>query len=174
MSCPDSAANRSRFTSKACSRPVRSVTLGSIWLRCARRALSSSSWLEAAACSSSRLAATSCSVCSTMAATARASSATPCRCAACSRLRSFNASMRARRSAASLALSRSSPACRLRDSPLRLASVHAIFAATSCSRVRFSPRSSVRSRSSSSSKSACSAVDCRADAKARLRSSSLR
>lgn len=55
MSCPDSAANRSRFTSKACSRPVRSVTLGSIWLRCARRALSSSSWLEAAACSSSRL-----------------------------------------------------------------------------------------------------------------------
>ena len=58
-------------------------------------------------------------------------------CAICLRRRSFNVSRRVPAfRPASRALSCSSPACRVRDSALRFASVHAILAETSCSRAR--------------------------------------
>ena len=150
MSCPDSAANRSRFTSGMFA-PGQIGDLARSGFAARAGTMSSSSWLEAAACGLVCLAATSCSVCSTMAATARArhrprlAGVRPARV-----LRSFNAStMRARRSAVSLALS-----CAARPvgsvTPLAALLRSTRFCGDLMPRVRFSSRSSVRSRSSSS------------------------
>ena len=173
ISCPYAAANRSRSTSSSCSRRCNPATHGSISLRWARSVLSSSSWLDTAACSSSRRATTFRMLAATSPATASASEAMRSMRAICLRRRSFNASRRVRRSAASRALSCSSPACRVRDSALRFASVQAILAETSCSRASFRFCSSSRSRSVRSSKSAWSPVEVCTEANARCRSSSL-